>query len=258
MKRFLRIPATAVSVIFLLWFLTPLCYGIINPGNLLGIVICLYLIFWCGFNRSYKRLKKRLCRRKVLRVLWKVFNICMTLFALYAVTISGLMAYSAAVPPKESSTAVVLGAQVKPYGPSVLLRQRINAAEGWLKDNPTAAAVVTGGKGSDEIMSEAQCMYECMTEDGVDKRRIYKEDKAKNTQQNIAYSYDIIEKNNLNKSLAVVTDSYHQLRARLIAKKQGISTPIGAVNTTNGFVGIVSYPTFFVREWIAIPAELLK
>lgn len=257
-KKILRIIVTVVAVIFLIWFVAPLYWGIINPGNILGVLICLYLIFWCGFNSSYKNIKAKLCRHRFVKVLWRIFNVCAAVFTAYGVIVSGIMIYCSSCPPEENSTAVVLGAQVKPYGPSMLLQQRIYAGEKYLTENPNAVAVVTGGKGNDEIMSEAQCMYENMTSDGIDKDRIYREDKAENTQQNIKYSYEVIKDNGLNENLAIVTDSYHQLRARLIAYKQNINTKIGAVNTTNKFVGIASYPTFFVREWIAIPVEILK
>lgn len=183
---------------------------------------------------------------------------CMAVFVVYATTVSALMAYAALSPAPTGATAVVLGAQVKPWGPSVNLQQRINAAEKYLRSNPNSKAVLSGGKGDDEPISEAECMYEVLTEYGIDTDRLYKEDKSKNTQQNIENSFKIIEGAELDESLAIVTDSFHQLRARLIVRKQGISTPIGAVNAHNGMVGFINYPTYFVREWIAIPVELLK
>ena len=64
----------------------------------------------------------------------------------------------------------------------------------YLNENKNAKAVVTGGQGSDEAISEGQCMYDTLVGMGIDKDRIFIEDKAENTQQNIKYSYDIIEK----------------------------------------------------------------
>ncbi|MDD6848387.1 MAG: YdcF family protein [Oscillospiraceae bacterium] len=195
---------------------------------------------------------------KITKVLLNTGKVCFSLFCIYAVIISGLMIFAVNAPVNEESTAVVLGAQVKYGRPSVLLQQRINAAYNYLNENKNAKAVVTGGQGSDETISEGQCMYDTLVGMGIYKDRIFIEDKAENTQQNIKYSYDIIEKENLNKSLAIVTDSYHQLRARLIANKQNINSDIGAINTENTFIGYITYPTYFVREWIAIPVELLK
>ena len=256
--KFLRIVAVIVAAIFLCWFILPAIYRIINPGNLLGAAMCVYIIFWCGFNKQYKNIKKRLCARKSIKTLWKACNVCAAVFVVYAVTVSALMAYATLSPAPTDATAVVLGAQVKPWGPSINLQQRIDAAEKYLRANPDSKAVLSGGKGDDEHISEAECMYEVLTDCGIDAGRLYKEDNSKNTQQNIKYSFEIIKEKELNESLAIVTDSFHQLRARLIVRKQGISTPVGAVNAHNGKIGIINYPTYFVREWIAIPVEILK
>ncbi len=260
MKRFIRAFLFITALIFFIWFTIPIfTLRIINPGNILGIIICIYILIWGGFNSSYIKFKERLCRLKAVRIIWKCLNVLIGIFVAYAVIISALMVNTAFfTPPPENSTAIVLGAQVKPWGPSTLLQQRIDAAVKYMNDNPGANAVVTGGKGDDEIMSEAQCMYENMVKQGTDAKRIYKEDKATNTKENLLFSCRIIEDNNLNKNLAVVTDSYHQLRTRIILNKLNINTQAGSVNTVNGRIGIVTYPTFFVREWIAIPFELIK
>lgn len=258
MKKTGRIIICIISVIFLIWFILPIQYNIINPGNILGVIICLYLIFWSAFNKKYKDIKTRLCGSGTVRILWRIFNVCATVFIAYAVIISFLMVFTAfSFTPKANATAVVLGAQVKPWGPSVLLQQRIDASIKYLNENPDAKAVVTGGKGSDEPISEAESMYQNIKK-RINKERIFKEDNAVNTMENLSYSSKIIKEKNLNKNIAIVTDSYHQLRSRIIAKKLGINSKIGSVNTINGKIGIINYPTFFVREWIAIPVEIIK
>lgn len=257
MPKILCISIFTISLIFLIWFILPLInYRILNAGNIFGIILCLYLMFWSGFNQKYVEIKHSLCCSQAVNIIWKIFNVCAGVFVAYAVIISALMLYTAfCSPPAKNSTAIVLGAQVKPWGPSTLLQQRIDAAVDFMNENPDAKAVVTGGKGKDEPISEARCMYENMVKQGIDGKRIYKEDKAVNTKQNIKFSYRIINDKKLNKDIAIVTDSYHQLRARVIAKKLGINSNISSINTSNGTVGIIAYPTYFVREWIAIPSE---
>ena len=92
----------------------------------------------------------------------------------------------------------------------------------------------------------------------ADLQWVFIEDKAANTDQNIRYSLIIIEDNALERDLTVVTDSYHQLRARIIAGKNAKGIKVGAVNTRNGMIGLAAYPGYFVREWIAIPVEIIK
>ena len=80
---------------------------------------------------------------------------------------------------------VIFGCQVKPDGPSILLRDRLDTALAYLEDHPNTRIVVSGGKGDDEHQSEAQCMYDYLTAHGVSWNRILMEDQSRNTHQNI-------------------------------------------------------------------------
>ncbi len=256
MKRMLHIIITLAAVIFLLWFIAPMAYGVRNLGTVLGILLCLLLIFRFGFSKYYEQLKSLMLGHGLTKLLLRLIQIGSAAFLIYAVIISGFMVYAMVKKPADNSTAVVLGAQVKPWGASSLLRQRIDAAQRYLEENPETVAVVTGGKGSDEPMSEAQCMHDDLVKAGIAEERIIMEDKATNTEENIRYSLSLIREKELDRDIAVITDSYHQLRARIIANKTDKHINVGAVNASNNHVGL--YPTYFVREWIAIPVEFLK
>lgn len=55
-------------------------------------------------------------------------NIGFIAFAVYGAIVTSAMVWATCQAPPENSTAIVLGAQVKPWGPSVILRGRIDAA----------------------------------------------------------------------------------------------------------------------------------
>ena len=80
---------------------------------------------------------------------------------------------------------VVFGCKVDPDGPSILLRDRLDTALAYLEDHPDMTVVVSGGKGDDEHVSEAQAMYDYLVERGVDGERIVREDQSRNTWQNV-------------------------------------------------------------------------
>lgn len=254
-----RILITLLAIIFLFIFISAYCCGrVLNIGNITGIIICLILIFKFGFMDKYISFKELFCKKMFTKIIWKIYSFCGIAFAVYAILVSSLMIGVSFISPKENSTAVVLGAKVNPNGPSIALWGRIKAAEKYLKENPHAEAVVTGGKGQDEPISEAECMYECLVKNGIQADRIVKEDKATDTMENLKFSYVIIKENEMSDNLAIATDSYHQLRTRIIAHKLNIDTNIGSVNAVpDSFIGIAIYPTYFVREWFALPAELL-
>lgn len=120
------------------------------------------------------------------------------LAALLALLVAGVLAFAAlefvvyrgakgqtAQDGGERQVMIIFGCQVKPYGPSALLQDRLETALDYWEEHPNIQIVVTGGKGDDEHMSEAQCMYEYLTAHGVDGEQITMEDKSRTTYQNI-------------------------------------------------------------------------
>ncbi len=113
---------------------------------------------------------------------------------------------------------IILGCQVKPWGPSVLLQDRLDKALSYLEDHPELTVVVSGGQGADEPVSEAQCMYDYLTEHGVDGGRILLEDQSFNTMQNLENSLALLaaEGYDTGADMVVVSNGFHLTRVRLL------------------------------------------
>ena len=262
MKRFFsfffRALIIAGALVLLGTFIFTLSIGILNVGNVAGAALCVWLILVC-IKPLHLAIKRGFRRFFLTRLVYRIVSAAFIILLCYGAIATAAIIGASLIPPKENSTAVVLGAQVRPTGePSTILRGRINAAENYLIKNNGSSAILSGGKGTDEVKSEAQCMYDNLTAAGIEPSRILREDQANNTEENIRFSFDIIKQNRLNQDVAIVTDSYHQLRARIIAHKTDKSVRVSAVNTHNNYIGLSAYPTYFVREWLAIPVELLK
>ena len=73
---------------------------------------------------------------------------------------------------KPADAVIVLGAGVNGTTPSVALQTRIDAAEAYLKANPGIPAVLSGGRGPGENISEAQAMFNALTARGIDPARL--------------------------------------------------------------------------------------
>jgi len=114
---------------------------------------------------------------------------------------------------------IVLGAQMKANGPSRVLQMRLDTAYDYLVENPGTMAIVSGARGKDEHVSEAQGMYDYLVERGIAPDRILKEDQSRNTSQNIDYSSTFLDKEK--DSVGIVTNNFHIFRATHIAKKNG-------------------------------------
>lgn len=112
---------------------------------------------------------------------------------------------------------VVLGARVNKNGvPSKPLYWRIDAAEEYLRSNPETVAILSGGKGADEPMSEAQCMFDTLVARGIDESRLLMENRSTSTNENIRYSLALME---AGASFGVVTNNFHVFRAVRIAEE---------------------------------------
>lgn len=113
---------------------------------------------------------------------------------------------------------VILGCQVKPWGPSVLLQDRLDKALDYLRDHPDMTVVVSGGQGKDEHISEAQCMYEYLTAHGVEGEHILLEDRSHNTWQNLNYSLDLLGEKGYDTTadIMVASNGWHLARVRML------------------------------------------
>jgi len=118
----------------------------------------------------------------------------------------------------EPATMIILGAQVHPWGPSILLQDRLDEALAYLESHPEVTVIVSGGKGSDEHASEAACMRDYLTEAGLDARRIIMEDESHNTYQNMIYSARVMDEHDLDmeQGVLVVSNGFHLTRARML------------------------------------------
>ena len=120
---------------------------------------------------------------------------------------------------------IVLGAQMKASGPSKALQYRLDEAIHYLNVNPVSKVIVSGGQGSDEHISEARGMYDYLTEKGIASERIIREDRSRNTFENLTFSAEYLDKGK--NTVAVVTNNFHVFRAVKIAKKAGYQNVCG-------------------------------
>ena len=241
-----------IAAVMLVWFIMPMPLRVVNIGNVAGIVFCVWLFVMCC--KPIQSFLQRLFSHGFALALYRIVNGALIAFLVYGLIATALMIVAANAQPEQGATALVLGAGVHPDGePSSILRGRIRAAEKYLEENPESKAVLAGGKGYDEPQSEASCMYRVMTEDGIDGSSLFLEENSTNTTENFRYSEEVIRENGLNQNITVVTDGFHQLRAKIIFWQQGCKGRIGAMSVPTRLDMV---PTYVVREWFAYPVQL--
>lgn len=121
---------------------------------------------------------------------------------------------------------VVLGAAVRSYGPSYPLQERVAEAYRYMQSNPDAIIIVSGGQGHDEPMTEAKCMYDMLLRMGADPERIWMEEKATSTWENLQFTMNLIRERtgNTPSRLGIISSEYHLYRAKLFASRCGVES----------------------------------
>ena len=229
--------------------------GVLNFGNAFGMGAgALIALFGILLPRLAEFIKLQLDsehRKATVAILSVICAIIMAFLIAFFATLGSVVSHSHKTATNQS-TVIVLGCQIRGSVPSMSLNQRCLAAVDYMNENPDAIAIASGGQGSDEDLSEGQCIFNIMTENGIAPERIYIEDKSTNTDENIAFSKRIIDENNLSTEVAVATNEYHEKRAQMICKKNGLTAySIPAPSSKWG------KPTFFTREVFAVWAQLL-
>lgn len=152
----------------------------------------------------------------------------------------------------EAEYIIVLGAAVHGDTPSLSLTERMDAAFDYLAEHPDCIAVVSGGQGENENMSEAEAMRIYLENKGIAPERIIKEDRSTSTRENLEFSFDIIrERGGDPESSAVVTSEYHIYRAQLIAHSMGVDIHGIPAETTHITVRV----NYFIREAFGVFKE---
>lgn len=149
-----------------------------------------------------------------------------------------------------SDVLIVLGTTVNGTEPSPMLKQRLDAAVEYLNTYPEARCIVTGGKGDEKNLSEAQCMYNYLTAAGIDADRISMEDRATSTVENLQNVRTMLDTN----EVAILSSDFHLYRAGLIAKDAGFIPTLIPAKTEP----ITLLAPWFLREILAVYGYLLS
>ena len=201
------------------------------------------LWLWFGGKRPFRRLtQKRWLRRTVA--------IFLCVCALYFVIIEGLVISGMATEEQYGlDYIIVLGAKVNGTHPSLALRCRIDRAYEYLTENPHTVAILSGGQGSGEDISEAEAMRRELVERGIDEERLILEAHSTSTEENLDFSYSLIP--DTDASVGLVTNNFHIFRALTIARNRH-------GDKTDSVVGVAArYPNvliihYMMREFLSI------
>lgn len=127
--------------------------------------------------------------------------------------------------PESAKIVIVLGCKVNGETPSRMLRYRLEAALERLEESPDSIAILCGGQGAGENISEAECMKRWLIDHGIAESRLIKEDQSENTRENLQNAAKILGVNSENPTQAVVVSTgFHLFRSKKICSFEGFQT----------------------------------
>ena len=152
---------------------------------------------------------------------------------------------------------VVLGAGLKRDGrPTPLLAKRLNRGIAVYQSLAALAArdaanrpmiVVSGGRGDDERLAEARSMALYLTDRGVSPADILLEEHSRNTEENLLFSQDLMDRVRPDVRCVIVTSNFHVFRTAMLARRLGIRGDV-----TGAPVAWYYWPSAMLREFAAV------
>ena len=146
----------------------------------------------------------------------------------------------------ERDYLIVLGAAVYGDQPSLTLVRRLEGALDYLNRYPDSVAIVSGGMGPGETVTEGQAMHDWLIAHGIPEERVLIEDKATSTMENLKFSFQIIRDrgDEPDGNIAIVSSAYHLYRAKCMARNLGAEA--AGVSAPWGYVSVML--NYFIRE----------
>lgn len=228
-------------------------FGILNLANIIvvdggaGMEVVWVAIIVLSFLFSFKKICHFFFKRKWFKGL---FIIAVSLFMIVEglIVVNGLGINV----PENGDYIIVLGARVRGEQISLSLKARLDKACAYLNENPDTKAILSGGQGPGENISEAEAMQRYLVAQGIEKERLYLEDQSKDTTENIKNSFEIIDGQKEEATVIVVTNRFHVLRSKMIAGDLGKKVSGIGARTLPYLI-----PTYYLREFFAVVVEAI-
>ena len=162
-------------------------------------------------------------------------------------------------PKYDKDYIIILGSKIREDGElTPLLKGRVDRALQFGKNqkeiaNKDIIYIPSGGKGNDEVISEAEAIKNYLLKQGIKKEKIIIENKSTSTQENMNFSKKIIDEKMKDAKIAFSTTNYHVFRSGVIANNEGIDCEGMGAKTKWYF-----YSNALIREFIANLVEERK
>jgi len=220
-----------------------------RPANLLSLLAGLTIFAVIGLTLAAPRAgsDELSLFSTITALLFGYVSFLLVSYVIYAIIYGRMTAH------RNADFVVVLGSGLKDGGrvPPLLasrLERGVQVYETLAsKGRSTPVLIVSGGKGSDERVSEAEAMAGYLTERGIPAGQLVREDRSRTTEENMTFSKAIMERSRPGYKCIIVTSNYHVFRAAIIARRTGVNGQVTGARTAGYY-----WPSAMLREFAAV------
>lgn len=201
---------------------------------------------WWGYTLAFLALLMVLHHLLPLK-LWRVLLVLVCIGLLYFCFVETFVIKNARTDKEpERDYLIVLGAAVYGDQPSLTLVRRLEGALDYLDRYPESVAIVSGGMGPGETITEAQAMRDWLLAHGIPEERVILEPRATSTMENLRYSFELIRQrgDEPDGHVAIVSSAYHLYRAKQMSRNLGVEA--AGVSAPWGYFFVML--NYFIRE----------
>lgn len=231
-----------------------------RPINCLGVAASLLwfgaVYLWGSFGFIFKSFYNRTYWMRYVDTAFGVaiaFGVCLLLSTIVCAWLA-----SRHKPDRQVDYLIILGCGIRDDGtPCPLLASRVDKAADFdearvAAGDPPTTFVPSGGKGSDEPISEAESMTNYLMEHrGVERGRIAPETRSTNTAENMLFSREVIEQHAgrdvADMRIGFSTTNYHVFRGYVYGHRAGMAVEGMGSRTKYYF-----WPNAFLREFVGL------
>jgi uncharacterized SAM-binding protein YcdF (DUF218 family) len=219
----------------------------VRPANLLSLLVGVGILAVIGFRVATPLTSsgELALSATIVMLLFGYVSFQCVSFVLYAFLYGRLRVL------RNADFVVVLGSGLL-YGGRVppLLASRLDRGQAVfraLAARGDPVLIVSGGKGSDEQVSEADAMAGYLAARGFPADRIEREDQSASTEENLANSKAIMDRLRPGATCVIVTSNYHVFRTAMIARRIGVRGQVTGARTAGYY-----WPSATLREFAAV------
>ena len=248
---------------FILAFSAALCWSNIvlirregrSLVNVLGIILSVLLVgglvFLFLFDRFVSGSEREVMIHDLAANLFAAIYLYFECMLIGTINADAIAARSE--PDPDRDFLIIPGCAIRADGaPTPLLQGRIDRALEFARKQKELTGreitfIASGGKGSDEVISESACIARYLKEQGVPAEQIIVEDRSTNTFENMKFSKEKILAAGRSGKIAFATTNYHVFRSGLFARRVKLRA-IGMGAPTKWYY----WPNAAVREFIGL------